>query len=169
MHADLHTLKKGFTIIELSISMALITLILAALLFTFKFQYDTYDKLYHVTSSSDNLRYLSIVLETQIRTTPILYSIDGCIYLKDLESPEYFNTYTLNDRMVYKIKTDADLVSIGSGSTSQMTWNVDCFYLTLIDQNRMNIAISTTYEGKTIVVDKDVKIMGKVIVIDKSY
>jgi len=68
--------------------------------------------------------------------------------------------------MVYKIKADKNLDSIGLGSTSQIAWNIDGFFLTLTDEGNINIAISTTYEGKTIVVDKEVKVMGKVIVID---
>lgn len=165
MYTDLYTMNKGFTLIELIISIALTTIILSMLVSFFKFQYDAYYNFYDSTSNSDNLRFLSTVLETQIRATPIIYNVNDCIYLKDIESPEYFNTYSLSNQIVYKTKTDSNLDSIGLGSNSQMAWNIDSFTITLTDQGNINMKISSKYKGKIVALNKEVKVMGKVITI----
>lgn len=165
MHTNPHTLKKGFTLIELIISMSLILMILTMVLFTFKFQNDTYNKLYESTYNRENLRFLSIILETQVRATPKMYILNDQIYLKDLESPQYYNYYTLNNRMVMKTKTDKYLDSIGLGSTSQIAGDIDEFSLNYTDQGNLRLYLSTTYQDKKYVVEKEIKFMGKVIMI----
>lgn len=165
MYKDLYTLRKGFTLIEVLISMAFIVIILSLLLSTFQFQYDTYENLYDATSGVDNLRFLSSTIETQIRATPTIYVLNNCVYLKDLETPEYLNYYTLSNGMVFKTKVDKYLDSIGLGSTSQISEKLDAFILTCTDNGKVKLVLTSTVSGKTYQVVKEVAFLGKVIVI----
>ncbi|MPW25126.1 prepilin-type N-terminal cleavage/methylation domain-containing protein [Alkalibaculum sp. M08DMB] len=165
MYSDLHKLRKGFTLVELIISLALLIIVLTTLLFTFKFQYDTYDKLYTDTYNAENLRYLSITLERQIRATPIIFIVNDRIYLKDLESPEYFNYYSLNNSILFKTKTDKALNSIGQGSTSQIAADIDFFALYYTEGNII-ICLETNYNKKNYEIVKVVRLMNKTVTIN---
>ena len=65
MDSNIRALNKGFTLVELMISLFLMTLILGAVFHHFYFQYSSYENLYGDIISMEKLRFLSIQLEKQ--------------------------------------------------------------------------------------------------------
>ncbi len=166
MDSDLRTLKKGFTLVELLISLLLMTLLLGAVFRQFYFQYNGYENLYGDITSMEKIRFLSIQLEKQICNTPKIYVVDGIVYVKDLETPEYYNYYTLANKMLYKIKTDSDLKDIGLGSRAQMANKIDVFFMTYIDSKNIQLTIEASKGSRKVKLQKNISICGQVIVIN---
>ena len=159
-------LNKGFTLIELIISFSLILIIISGLFSYFFFQYGTYERLYRELSSLEKLRFFTTHLEKQIGETSMIYMVNDRIYLKDLESPEYYNYYNLTGNMLYKIKTDCHLKDIGQGGKSQMVNQVDTFSLSYTENKTIRVIMVILIEGKMVRSQKDIVINGQVTVVN---
>ncbi|WP_303861089.1 PilW family protein [Alkalibaculum bacchi] len=166
MDSNIRTLNKGFTLIELIISLFLMTLILGAVFHHFYFQYSSYENLYGDITSMEKLRFLSIQLEKQICNTPRIYVVEGTVYLRDIETPEYYNYYTLTNKILYKTKTHSDLKDIGLGSKSQIANKIENFFITYIDSKTIQLTIEVSEGKKKARLQKDISVLGQVTVIN---
>lgn len=165
MDSNIHTLNKGFTLIELIVSLLLMTLILGTVFHYFYFQYNTYENLYSDIASMEKLRFLSIQLEKQICNTPRIYVVGVTVYLKDIETPEYYNYYTLANKILYKTKTNSDLKDIGLGSKSQIANKIDTFFMTYIDSKTIQLTIEVSEGKRKAKLQKDILVSGQITVI----
>lgn len=158
---------KSYTLIEVIISILLVLLIFSALLFSLQFVHNTYHNIFSTSSTQDNLRHLSIVLERQILSSETLYIVNNVYYIKDLETSQYYNYYYCDKGILYKVKTNNELVSIGYGSVSQMADNIKGYSI-----NYSNGWIQLTLEsnnGEEYVTTKEIPYGGKVIVINSNF
>ena len=166
MDSNIPTLNKGFTLIELIISLFLMTLILGLVFHYFFFQYNSYENLYGDITSAEKLRFLSIQLEKQICNTPRIYIVGDTVYLKDIETPEYYNYYTLTNKILYKTKTHSDLKDIGLGSKSQIANKMDTFFMTYLNNKTIRLTIEASEGKRKATFQKDISVPGQVIVIN---
>lgn len=164
MDSYLHT-RRGFTIIELILSLAIMVVLLTVSLYTFNLFFNTYDYLHLFTNSAENLRFFSTILERQINQCPAIYIVNNRIYLKDLETPEYYNYYTLKNGIIVKTKTNSQLLPIGLGETSQIAGDIEDFTLTYGEQG-FYLYLST--EDKKYELSKEIRFFGKVVRIQEE-
>lgn len=165
MDSNIRALNKGFTLVELMISLFLMTLVIGTLFQHFYFQYNSYENLYKDIATMEKLRFLSIQLEKQISNTPRIYVVNGTVYLRDVETPEYYNYYTLTNKILYKTKTYSNLKDIGLGSKSQMANKVDSFFMTYMGSNIIELTIEVSEDKKKTRFQKDISVAGQIIVI----
>ena len=75
-------------------------------------------------------QYIHIYFQEQLADSDVVFIKAGKVYLQDMETSTYYNTYYTNGRnsILYRQKhRGSDLKPIGSGQTSQMMANVQSF------------------------------------------
>jgi hypothetical protein len=97
----------------------------------------------------NSVRYPMTILEKQIKDADRIYVYSGKVFIRDLESKDYFNTYDLEGSIVYRHKHGENLNSIGLGAKSQFTAYITKFSMELSGDAGILIKIESTYSGKS--------------------
>ncbi|NTW72386.1 MAG: hypothetical protein HGA49_09110 [Eubacteriaceae bacterium] len=158
--------KKGFTLIESVISVFLTVIAMTILIQVMQGQLFSFEQINRDMDGMNGIRYPMTILEKQIANSDNIYFMNGVMYLKDLESPSFYNYYSLGTGMLYKNKTDAKLATIGLGSLSQFASNITGFKAFLIDNRTIQISLSSQIDGKAYSAVKEIRAKSKIYVID---
>lgn len=157
---------KGYTLVEMLVSIFLILLIFTVMFSIFQISEDTYQSLFNRTAAEDNLRFLCINLETQIMHSDIIYIANDTVYFRDMETPVYFNYYYCYNNTLYKVKTTEKLNPIGSGSTSQYARGIIKYDITYVDGAYIQVNIESRIMGDVYSINREIPYGGKMITIE---
>jgi prepilin-type N-terminal cleavage/methylation domain-containing protein len=117
--------NAGYTLVEVIIALAVITLVAALSLSTLSFFSGMVRRFSAQGSRDDEFRKMHLFFQKQIEKSDYLYIKDGNLYLQDMENPtKYYNYYQLNtgSGIIYRYKAAyGTLQNIGLGETSQFS------------------------------------------------
>ncbi len=147
------TRKGGFTIIEVIVTLMVMGLVFLIILPGFYTNHIISEKGLINRQHGAIQRQFNLFFRKQIYQSDCIYVQEGRVYLRDLETPDYYNTYTFKGGLLmrYKFKKKYEnnefkrLVSIGLGSTSQFEKGLTAFSLDLLDQD--HLLVSYQLEG----------------------
>lgn len=136
--------KRGFTLIEMIIALAVVTLVLGGLITVFRVIMKSNQTEQNYISAQDTLRTVSIHLEKEIRTSSQnieISSLNNCTDIKDLTSNE-LKTYCLISDGIYFNNT-------------LLINNVKSFDLIKVD-NAIELKLESNFQEDVIVYEKTI-------------
>lgn len=132
--------EKGYTLVELIVTLAMVSMILLLLLSTFQFLMGVNEKIKYTEGSGRNVRDLHLFFQKQILKSEKIYEKKGVVYLQDMESEkyQYYNYYYLDKTSEilnrYKVN-EIHLSSIGLGGKSQIADRIESFNMSAEGNN----------------------------------
>ena len=132
MRKNLHrflTEKKGFTLMEVITTLAVTSMITVLCLSAVSFLNVFTAKVADPSSADSQFRSIHVFLQKQIETSDTIRIHNGQVYLRDMESSQYYNHYGYIQKVLYRYKSDNALIDIGPGDKSQLGISLDSFVL----------------------------------------
>jgi type II secretory pathway pseudopilin PulG len=146
MGCDMKLSQKGSTLIEVILSLLLIGLVFSAVLPGFYLTYHLENTSFVNRRTAAVERMMTLYFKKQIYETDVIYRRGSLIYLRDLETANYYDRYNLGSQMVmrykYVLTSDGNLVSIGSGSTSQFETGFQTFSIGVCPEDERFLIIT---------------------------
>ncbi len=126
--------NQGHTLIELIVTLGIMAMVLTLCFGTIGFFNTMISKIDTTHPSESDLRFLHVFLQKQIESSDTLYLSGGELYVRDMETPTYFNHYKINSTsgLLYRYKSkeiNGVLKDIGAGEKSQLTSSLSAFSL----------------------------------------
>ncbi|WKY47114.1 prepilin-type N-terminal cleavage/methylation domain-containing protein [Eubacteriaceae bacterium ES3] len=138
--------QKGMTLIEVITALMVLGLVFSAILPGLYLVNRLEDADSSERQDSYIERMMSVYFKKQVYQSEVIYDKGGILYLQDLETPDYYNRYSLSGstimRYKYRKTTDNNLVSIGLGGTSQFERGFQSFSIKFSPENEEFIEIT---------------------------
>lgn len=149
--------QNGFTLLETIICIFLTLVVLTSTMQLVSAQALSIDTLKNSITGENSVRYPLTVLEKQIKSSDIIYVASGIVYIRDMETKDYFNTYSLGGKMLYKNKHSGNLNSIGLGARSQFASDIISFSMEPVGEDGILVKIESELHGRTYYREKLIK------------
>ncbi|MGL4607849.1 MAG: prepilin-type N-terminal cleavage/methylation domain-containing protein [Eubacteriaceae bacterium] len=160
--------KRGFTLLEVMISLSIVSLIFLVLLSGLFFVNKTEEKMRKNQMNVYDERYLVTFFQKQILNSEQIIIYNQRVYLQDLESPEaYYNYYESTSQMLrrYKVLNNEKMTSIGPGGNSQFSEKIKGFSMT--KGSETSLVIRYQVERNQEMITREVKIQHGRPIIEK--
>ncbi|HHT51119.1 MAG TPA: prepilin-type N-terminal cleavage/methylation domain-containing protein [Eubacteriaceae bacterium] len=152
--------EGGVTLVELIIVLALIGIVLTVAGSMFVVGISSFNTADEQVESYSSGRMAFLNIERQIKRSEEIYIKDNVVYIQDIESPLYYNYYTLEGSQIKKFKVDKDsLEHLPSGYKSQFAENILDFQLKKVDsEDILQLRIEAVKEGKKIELSSHIRV-----------
>lgn len=129
---------KGYTLIELIVSLSVTSLLLLLLLSTLQFSNRVSESIKQSDGVGREVRNIHLFFQKQILKSEKIYIKDDRVYLQDTDhsNSSFYNYYDLNKEsgVLYRYKVyEQNLSSIGLGGTSQIGDQIEKFSMVVVD------------------------------------
>jgi len=163
--------NKGFSLIELLMTLGVISLVFIMLLTGLFFTATANKKAQINQKIFRDERYLNLYIQKQVLESDEIFVKNGTVYLRDPEKSEdippkwYYNYYTNSNGLVNRKKVKGDtLKDIGAGGSSQFAEGIQDFSLSLDGNSAIVLSYTLTYAGKEIQRETTIQ-YGKTVVV----
>ncbi|MDK2905640.1 MAG: hypothetical protein PWR12_1716 [Eubacteriaceae bacterium] len=146
MGCDVKLGQKGSTLIEVILSLLLMGMVFSVILPGFYLTHHLENTSLVNRRTVAVERMMTLYFKKQIYETDVIFQRGSLVYLRDLETANYYDRYNLNSQMVmrykYVLTSDNNLISIGSGGNSQFETGFKTFSLSICPEDQRFLIIT---------------------------
>ncbi|WKY43672.1 type II secretion system protein [Eubacteriaceae bacterium ES2] len=138
--------QKGSTLIEVILTLMLIGMVFSVILPAFFLTHKLENTTLVNRRTAAVERMMTLYFKKQVYETDVIYQRGSLVYLRDLETANYYDRYNQNSQLVmrykYALTSDGNLVSIGSGGNSQFETGFKIFSIVICPEDQRFLIIT---------------------------